>query len=98
MMKNWNIEKLNDRSATNARQTMKTRNGKIARLPHHVREELNVRLERSERSPRLSAWLNFNPEGIASFSPGLARFREGLPWDNGGFQSNPVAVSRSQSQ
>ena len=24
--------------------------------------------------------LNFNPEGIGSFSPGLARFREGLPW------------------
>ncbi len=22
----------------------------------------------------------FNPEGIGSFSPGLARFREGLPW------------------
>src|SRR5208337_1354395 len=23
---------------------------------------------------------SFNPEGIGSFSPGLARFREGLPW------------------
>jgi hypothetical protein len=22
----------------------------------------------------------FNPKGIVSFSPGLARFREGLPW------------------
>ena len=62
MMKNWNIEKLNDRPATNTRQTMKTRNGKIARLPHHVREELNVRLERSERSPQLLAWLNALPE------------------------------------
>ena len=24
--------------------------------------------------------LFFNPEGIESFSPGLTRFREGLPW------------------
>jgi hypothetical protein len=41
---------------------MKTRNGKIARLPHQVREELNQRLERSERSPQLLAWLNALPE------------------------------------
>lgn len=41
---------------------MKTRNGKVARLPHHVREELNLRLERSERSPQLLAWLNALPE------------------------------------
>jgi hypothetical protein len=41
---------------------MKTRNGKIARLPHEVREELNLRLERSEPSPRLLAWLNALPE------------------------------------
>jgi hypothetical protein len=40
---------------------MKTRNGKIARLPHDVREELNVRLERSERSSQLLAWLNALP-------------------------------------
>ncbi len=40
---------------------MKTRNGKIARLPHHVREELNVRLERSQPSPQLLAWLNALP-------------------------------------
>jgi hypothetical protein len=26
---------------------------------------------------------SFNPEGIASFSPGVARFREGLPWEHG---------------
>jgi hypothetical protein len=40
---------------------MKSRNGKIARLPHDVREELNIRLERSERSPKLLAWLNALP-------------------------------------
>jgi hypothetical protein len=37
---------------------MKSRNGKIARMPHDVREELNQRLERSERSPQSSAWLD----------------------------------------
>jgi hypothetical protein len=41
---------------------MRTRNGKIARLPRNVREELNVRLERSEQSPKLLAWLNALPE------------------------------------
>jgi hypothetical protein len=40
----------------------KTRNGKIARLPQVVREELNQRLERSEPSPQLLAWLNALPE------------------------------------
>ena len=35
MMKNWNT--------TNTPQTMKARNGKIARLPCLVRGELNVR-------------------------------------------------------
>jgi hypothetical protein len=40
---------------------MKSRNGKIARLPHDVREALNIRLERSERSPQLLAWLNALP-------------------------------------
>jgi len=41
---------------------MKSRNGKIARLPQDVREALNQRLERSEPSPQLLAWLNALPE------------------------------------
>jgi hypothetical protein len=41
---------------------MRTRNGKIARLPRHLREQLNVRLECSEPSPLLLAWLNALPE------------------------------------
>ena len=41
---------------------IKSRNGKIARLPQAIREELNLRLERSERSPQLLAWLNALPE------------------------------------
>ena len=48
---------------------MKTRNGKIARLPHHVREELNVRLERSEPSPQLPAWLEADNRGDSSPGP-----------------------------
>jgi hypothetical protein len=38
MMKNWN-----NLPTTNTPQTMKARNGKIARLPCLVRGELNVR-------------------------------------------------------
>jgi hypothetical protein len=34
---------------------MKARNGKIARLTSHVREELNDRLERSQPGPSLLA-------------------------------------------
>jgi hypothetical protein len=37
---------------------MNARNGKIARLPRKIRNELNERLERSEPGPRLLAWLN----------------------------------------
>lgn len=35
-----------------------TRNGKIARLPRAIREELNVRLRDGEPGVRLVAWLN----------------------------------------
>ena len=35
---------------------------------------------------------SFNPEGIASFSPGLARFREGLPWVTAFKIHNPERV------
>ena len=37
---------------------MNTRNGKIARLPEEIREELNERLEAGEPGPKLLAWLN----------------------------------------
>jgi hypothetical protein len=69
---------------------MKARNGKIARLPHDVREELNVRLERSEPSPQLLAWLNALP-AVRAF---VQREFGGKPvskqnlsqWRLGGFQ------------
>jgi hypothetical protein len=39
-----------------------TRNGKIARLPHEIREELNHRLERNVPGITLVEWLNSLPE------------------------------------
>ena len=39
-----------------------TRNGKIARLPRGVRQELNRRLHEGEQGKRLVAWLNALPE------------------------------------
>lgn len=41
---------------------MKTRNGKIARLSQNLRQEINLRLEQSQPSPQLLAWLNALPE------------------------------------
>jgi hypothetical protein len=39
-----------------------TRNGKIARLPDNVRDELNTRLDLGEDGPALLDWLNAEPE------------------------------------
>src|SRR6185503_11596129 len=41
---------------------MKTRTGKIARLPKPIREQLNQRLENGELGTSLVAWLNQLPE------------------------------------
>ena len=38
------------------------RTGKIARLPHHLREELNHRLHNGEPGVELIKWLNSLPE------------------------------------
>src|ERR1700679_1421041 len=40
---------------------MKTRNGKIARLPLEIRDLLNTRLADGEPGNRLVEWLNSNP-------------------------------------
>ena len=39
-----------------------TRNGKIARLPDNIRDELNARLDLGEDGPALLDWLNAEPE------------------------------------
>ena len=43
---------------------MKTRNGKIARLPLEIRDQLNTRLADGEPGNRLVEWLNSNPAVI----------------------------------
>jgi hypothetical protein len=42
-----------------------TRKGKIARLPRHIRDELNRRLDDGEQSSHLVDWLNVQPEVLA---------------------------------
>jgi hypothetical protein len=39
-----------------------TRNGKIARLPRHIRDELNRRLDNGEQGTHLVEWLNTHDE------------------------------------
>jgi len=66
---------------------MNARNGKIARLPRSVREQLNERLEQSDESPELLAWLNALPEvksvleehfgGVQLNKMNLTRWRQG---------------------
>lgn len=67
-----------------------TRNGKIARLPKPVREELNRRLENGEPGRALVEWLNQHPQ----VRPVLEQQFQGRPineqnlseWRQGGFQ------------
>ena len=66
---------------------MNARNGKIARLPRLVREELNERLEPSAESPEVLQWLNGLPEvksilethfdGVPVRKMNLSRWRQG---------------------
>src|SRR5690349_11326132 len=67
-----------------------SRIGKIARLPHAVREELNQRLLDGEAGNRLVEWLNGRPEVQAV----MKDYYEGNPinepnltqWVQGGFE------------
>jgi len=69
---------------------MRTRNGKIARLPRPVREQLNDRLERCESSARLLPWLNALPETrelVRKEFAGVPINKQNLSqWRRGGFQ------------
>ena len=40
----------------------KSPHGKIARLPHHIREQIHSRLRQGERAKPILAWLNSLPE------------------------------------
>ena len=70
-----------------ARHEPEARHGKIARLPHAVRRELNQRLRDGERGTELLAWLNGLPEvkkvmgdhfaGAEVLEMNLSRWRQG---------------------
>jgi len=69
---------------------MKARNGKIARIPLEIREQLNCRLADGEPGNRLVEWLNSNPEVVKV----MAEQFEGRPitdgnlseWRAGGYE------------
>lgn len=68
---------------------MNARNGKIARLPREIREELNRRLEANESGGALLAWLNAQPATqalLAAEFGGVAVSKQNLSeWRAGGF-------------
>ena len=67
-----------------------TRNGKIARLPRAVRQELNRRLQDGEQGKKLVAWLNALPEvqAIAAGEWNAKPLREQnlSEWRKGGYR------------
>ncbi len=71
---------------------MNARNGKIARLPRQIRDQLNQRLEQSEPSPQLLDWLNALPEVkklLHKDFAGVPISRQNLSeWRQGGFQES----------
>jgi hypothetical protein len=66
-----------------------TRKGKIARLPRHIRDELNQRLDNGEQSARLVDWLNAQDEVQATLTldfSGRPITEQNLSdWKQGGF-------------
>ena len=69
---------------------MTTRNGKIARLPREIREQLNRRLQDGELGARLVNWLNGLPEVqeiLKDQFGGRAVTEQNLSeWKQGGYQ------------
>lgn len=67
-----------------------TRNGKIARLPREVRQELNRRLHEGEQGKKLVAWLNALPEVqtiiAAEFGGKPVREQNLSEWKQGGYR------------
>jgi hypothetical protein len=78
-----------------------TRNGKIARLPRHLRDELNQRLDDGEQGKDLVQWLN----GLEEVKDILASDFAGRPvneqnlsdWKQGGFRDWQRQQERSDS-
>src|SRR5436190_54197 len=67
-----------------------TRNGKIARLPKSIRDELNRRLANGERGTELVAWLNNLPEVQSvvaeQFNGKPVRAQNLSEWKHGGYK------------
>jgi hypothetical protein len=67
-----------------------TRNGKIARLPLSVRQELNRRLDDGEQGKKLVVWLNALPEVqaivAAEFGGKAIREQNLSEWKQGGYR------------
>ena len=67
-----------------------TRNGKIARLPRAVRQELNRRLDDGEQGKKLILWLNALPEVqaivAAEFGGKSIREQSLSEWRKGGYR------------
>jgi hypothetical protein len=67
-----------------------TRNGKIARLPLHIREQLNRRLRDGQQGKKLVAWLNSLPEvraiTKAEFDGRPVREQNLSEWKQGGYR------------
>ena len=67
-----------------------TRNGKIARLPRAVRQELNRRLDDGEQGKKLVVWLNALPEVqaivAAEFGGKPIREQNLSEWKQGGYR------------
>jgi hypothetical protein len=67
-----------------------TRNGKIARLPLTVRQELNRRLDEGEQGKQLVVWLNALPEVqaivAAEFGGKAIREQNLSEWKQGGYR------------
>jgi hypothetical protein len=67
-----------------------TRNGKIARLPRVVRQELNRRLDDGEQGKKLVVWLNALPEVhavvAAEFGGKIIREQNISEWKQGGYR------------
>ena len=67
-----------------------TRNGKIARLPKEIREQLNQRLNDGRQGKELVVWLNSLPEVravLAALFEGKVINKQNLSqWRNGGFR------------
>ena len=68
---------------------MRTRTGKIARLPRELRDELNRRLDNGEDGPALLTWLNGRPgtlKVMQDYFGGALLTKQNLSeWRQGGF-------------